>query len=169
MNFLNIKNVHDNIKSQLKVGLEKATTFLIKNDGSAISIADDANTVNELVVGGSSGFTISLSGGYIIFSANSGASPLAIKEPGKGGIPGCAFYYCHQDKYSGGARSMAINDSPAVASLSLDGERYTECPVSILPDASELDDGTIMMVNNGQWTSMTYNDLLSKLKNDLGS
>lgn len=166
MNFLNIKNVHDNIKAQLKVGLEKATSFLIKNDGSAISITDDANSVTELVVGGSSGFTISLSGGYIVFSANSGSSPLAIKEPGKGGIPGCAFYYCHQDKYSGGARSMSMSDGPAVAALSLD-EESVGCQVSTLPDASKLDDGTIMMVEDGQWVSMTYDSLLSKIKKDL--
>lgn len=174
MNFLNIKNVHDNIKSQLKVGLEKATSFLIKNDGSAISLADDANTVTKLVVGGSSGFTIRLSGNYIVFSSNSGSSPLAIKEPGRGGIPGCSFYYCHVDKYSGGA-AMSMTDGPAVASLSLDAEdpvETTECPyanVTTLPNASDLPDNTIMMVKNGEWVSIDYDCLLAQLKDDLNA
>ena len=88
MNFLNIKNIHDNSLAQFKVGLVKNTAFKVKNDGSTISIEDDANSVSKLKVGGSAGFTISLVGDHIVFSANSGASPLCISEPSKGGIPG---------------------------------------------------------------------------------
>ena len=45
MNFLNIKNIHDNSLAQFKVGLVKNTAFKVKNDGSTISIEDDANSI----------------------------------------------------------------------------------------------------------------------------
>ena len=71
MNNLNIVNIHDNSKSQVWIGLDP-NKFQIKNTGNTISIEDKANAVTKLKVGGSAGFTISLSGGKISFTANSG-------------------------------------------------------------------------------------------------
>ena len=89
MNNLNIVNIHDNSKSQIWVGLDP-NKFQIKNTGSTISIEDKANAVTKLKVGGSAGFTISLSGGKISFTANSGGL-LAVSERGRGGVTGCGF------------------------------------------------------------------------------
>lgn len=165
MDFLNIKNVHDNSLAQLKVGLAKATSFILKNTGSAITIADDANSVNKLVVGGSSGFTISLNGSYITFSANSGSSPLAIKEPGKGGITGCPFYYSHQDKYSGGRSASSIGKDDSCDELKVDIKNDMD---SSIPNASNYPDNSILVSQNGKWTAIEYDELLETLKNDLG-
>ena len=99
MKNLNITNIHDNSKSQISIGLD-SNKFKIKNLGSKISIEDESNQVTSLKIGGSSGFTINYSGGKISFTSNSG-SLLAVREPGRGGITGCPFYYCHQDEYSG--------------------------------------------------------------------
>ena len=96
MNNLNIVNIHDNSKSQVWIGLDP-NKFQIKNTGSTIALEDKANAVTKLKVGGSAGFTISLSGGKISFTANSGG-PLAVSEPGRGGVPGCPYFYSHQDK-----------------------------------------------------------------------
>ena len=174
MNNLNITNIHDNSKSQVWVGLD-TKKFQIKNTGKAIAIEDKANSVTTLKVGGSSGFSITYSGGKIIFSANSGGSPLTVVEPSRGGITGCPFYYCHQDKYSGGAsaasvmslRSNALNsdDTSTVVSRS---SNTSDDIVNIvdetkLLDPSNLEDGTIMMVVNGHWIEYSFDDLYEEI------
>ena len=160
MNNLNIVNIHDNSKSQVWIGLDP-NKFQIKNTGNTISIKDKANAVTKLKVGGSAGFTISLSGGKISFTANSGGL-LAVSEPGRGGVPGCPYFYCHQDKYSGGSsynlrsnssKSISIETTNTTDNLE---EVYDE---SKLPDATNLEDGTIMMAVNGHWVEYSFDDL----------
>ena len=160
MNNLNIVNIHDNSKSQVWVGLDP-NKFQIKNTGSTISIEDKANAVTKLKVGGSAGFTISLSGGKISFTANSGGL-LAVREPARGGITGCPFYYCHQDKYSGGASTMSLR-SAKIESTSISNDASNITDESKLPDASELEDGTIMMTVSGHWVEMTFDDLYNMI------
>ena len=160
MNNLNIVNIHDNSKSQIWVGLDP-NKFQIKNNGSTISIEDKANVVTKLKVGGSAGFTISLSGGKISFTANSGGL-LAVSEPARGGITGCPFYYCHQDKYSGGASTMSLR-SAKIESTSISNDASNITDESKLPDASELEDGTIMMTVSGHWVEMTFDDLYNMI------
>ena len=160
MNNLNIVNIHDNSKSQVWIGLDP-NKFQIKNTGSTISIEDKANAVTKLKVGGSAGFTISLSGGKISFTANSGGL-LAVREPARGGITGCPFYYCHQDKYSGGSSySLKTNSSKSISIETTNTtdnleEVYDE---SKLPDATNLEDGTIMMAVGGHWVEYSFDDL----------
>ena len=161
MNNLNITTIHDNSKSQINIGIDKKS-FQIKNTGNTIEITDKANSVNSLKIGGSSGFTITFTGGKIIFSANSGSSPLTIREPGKGGIDECPFYYCHQDKYSGGYSSYNLrsNNSETSNTSELSVSNTAEIADELkLPDASELEDGTIMMVLNGHWVEYSFDDL----------
>ena len=161
MNNLNITNIHDNCKSQVWIGLD-TKKFQIKNTGSMIAIEDKANSVTKLKVGGSAGFSITYSGGKIIFSANSGGSPLTVVEPSRGGITGCPFYYCHQDKYSGGSSySLKTNSSKSISIETTNTtdnleEVYDE---SKLPDATNLEDGTIMMAVNGHWVEYSFDDL----------
>ena len=164
MNNLNIVNIHDNSKSQVWVGLDP-NKFQIKNTGSTISIEDKANSVTKLKVGGSAGFTISLSGGKISFTANSGGL-LAVSEPGRGGVPGCPYFYCHQDKYSGGSGYSLRSDSSKSISIETTNttnnleEVYDE---SKLPDATNLEDGTIMMVIGGHWVEYSFEDLYNMI------
>ena len=164
MNNLNIVNIHDNSKSQVWIGLDP-NKFQIKNTGSTISIKDKANAVTKLKVGGSAGFTISLSGGKISFTANSGGL-LAVSEPDRGGITGCPFYYCHQDKYSGGSSySLRSNSSKSISIETTNTtdnleEVYDE---SKLPDATNLEDGTIMMVVGGHWVEYSFEDLYNMI------
>ena len=177
MNNLNIVNIHDNSKSQIKIGLD-GKKFQIKNTGSTIAIEDVANSVTKLKVGGASGFTISLSGGKIVFSANSGGSPLTVTEPSRGGITGCPFYYCHQDKYSGGASAMGLrsatintnNSEEETVTVSLNAEENNVEENNVvdetkLPDPSELEDGTIMMVVGGHWVEYSFDDLYAEIIN----
>ena len=160
MNNLNIVNIHDNSKSQIWVGLDP-NKFQIKNTGSTIALEDKANAVTKLKVGGSAGFTISLSGGKISFTANSGGL-LAVSEPARGGITECPFYYCHQDKYGGGSSySLRSNSSKSISIETTNTtdnleEVYDE---SKLPDATNLEDGTIMMAVNGHWVEYSFDDL----------
>lgn len=160
MNNLNITNVHDNSKSQLWIGLDPKK-FQIKNNGSVIAIEDNANSVYALKVGGSAGFTITYSGGKISFTANSGGL-LAVSEPARGGITECPFYYCHQDKYGGGSSYSLRSDSSKSISIETTNttdnleEVYDE---SKLPDATNLEDGTIMMAVNGHWVEYSFDDL----------
>lgn len=171
MNYLNITNIHDNSLAQFKVGLVKSTMFKVKNSGSTIEITDDANTVSKLKVGGSAGFTISLVGNKIVFSANSGASPLCVSEPGRGGIPGCAYFYCHQDKYSGvAAMSLSAENSP-VAVMSLDEatpvcmmqNNDSDSLVTSVPNPNDVPEGSLLMASNGQWIPVNMDDLVSQI------
>ena len=174
MNNLNITNIHDNSKSQVWVGLD-TKKFQIKNTGSMIAIEDKANSVIKLKVGGSAGFSITYSGGKIIFSANSGGSPLTVVEPSRGGITGCPFYYCHQDKYSGGAYAASTmslhsstlnsNDNSIVISKSSNAsdDMANITDETKLPDPSELEDGTIMMVVGGHWVEYSFDDLYAEI------
>ena len=170
MNNLNIVNIHDNSKSQVWIGLDP-NKFQIKNTGSTISIEDKANAVTKLKVGGSSGFTISLSGGKISFTANSGGL-LAVREPARGGITGCPFYYCHQDKYSGGSGYSLRSDSSKSISIETTNttdnleEVYDE---SKLPDATNLEDGTIMMVVGGHWVECSFDDLYNMIMDKMST
>ena len=170
MNNLNIVNIHDNSKSQVWIGLDP-NKFQIKNTGSTISIEDKANTVTKLKVGGSSGFTISLSGGKISFTANSGGL-LAVSEPARGGITGCPFYYCHQDKYSGGSGYSLRSDSSKSISIETTNttdnleEVYDE---SKLPDATNLEDGTIMMAIGGHWVEYSFDDLYNMIMDKMNT
>ena len=170
MNNLNIVNIHDNSKSQVWVGLDP-NKFQIKNTGSTISIEDKANAVTKLKVGGSAGFTISLSGGKISFTANSGGL-LAVREPARGGITGCPFYYCHQDKYSGGSGYSLRSDSSKSISIETTNttdnleEVYDE---SKLPDATNLEDGTIMMAVGGHWVEYSFDDLYNMIMDKMNT
>ena len=170
MNNLNIVNIHDNSKSQIWVGLDP-NKFQIKNTGSTISIEDKANAVTKLKVGGSAGFTISLSGGKISFTANSGGL-LAVSEPARGGIAGCPFYYCHQDKYSGGSGYSLRSDSSKSISIETTNttdnleEVYDE---SKLPDATNLEDGTIMMTVGGHWVEYSFDDLYNMIMDKMNT
>ena len=170
MNNLNIVNIHDNSKSQIWVGLDP-NKFQIKNTGSTISIEDKANAVTKLKVGGSAGFTISLSGGKISFTANSGGL-LAVREPARGGITGCPFYYCHQDKYSGGSGYSLRSDSSKSISIETTNttdnleEVYDE---SKLPDATNLEDGTIMMAVGGHWVEYSFDDLYNMIMDKMNT
>ncbi len=151
MNFLNVTNIHDCSEAHYRVGLKKATMFDVTNDGSCIKIEDKANSVTKLKVGGSAGFTISYSGGKITFSANSGASPLRILEPNIGGIPECPYLYTHQDKYSGGStRSMARRSVAKSTS-------------SNIPDASETENGSLLMAMDGEWVPISMGELVSQI------
>lgn len=170
MNNLNIVNIHDNSKSQVWIGLDP-NKFQIKNTGSTISIEDKANAVTKLKVGGSAGFTISLSGGKISFTANSGGL-LAVREPARGGITGCPFYYCHQDKYSGGSGYSLRSDSSKSISIETTNttdnleEVYDE---SKLPDATNLEDGTIMMAVGGHWVEYSFDDLYNMIMDKMNT
>ena len=164
MKNLNITNIHDNSKSQISIGLD-SKKFKIKNLGSKISIEDDSNQVTSLKIGGSSGFTINYSGGKISFTANSG-SLLAVREPGRGGITGCPFYYCHQDKYSGSS-SYSLR-SKSSESISIETTNTTDnleevYDESKLPDATNLEDGTIMMTVGGHWVEYSFEDLYNMI------
>ena len=164
MKNLNITNIHDNSKSQISIGLD-SNKFKIKNLGSKISIEDESNQVTSLKIGGSSGFTINYSGGKISFTANSG-SLLAIREPSRGGITGCPFYYCHQDKYSGSSSYSLRSESSESVSIETTNttdnleEVYDE---SKLPDATDLEDGTIMMTVDGHWVEYSFEDLYNMI------
>ena len=164
MKNLNITNIHDNSKSQISIGLD-SNKFKIKNLGSKISIEDESNQVTSLKIGGSSGFTINYSGGKISFTANSG-SLLAIREPSRGGITGCPFYYCHQDKYSGSSSYSLRSESSELVSIETTNttdnleEVYDE---SKLPDATDLEDGTIMMTVDGHWVEYSFEDLYNMI------
>ena len=170
MNNLNIVNIHDNSKSQVWIGLDP-NKFQIKNTGSTISIEDKANAVTKLKVGGSAGFTISLSGGKISFTTNSG-DLLAVSEPDRGGITGCPFYYCHQDKYSGGSSySLRSNSSKSISIETTNTtdnleEVYDE---SKLPDATNLEDGTIMMAIGGHWVEYSFDDLYNMIMDKMNT
>ena len=159
MNNLNITNIHDNCKSQVWIGLD-TKKFQIKNTGSMIAIEDKANSVYALKVGGSAGFTITYSDGKISFTANSG-SLLAVSEPARGGISECPFYYCHQDKYSGGSSySLRSNSSK---SISIETTNTTDNLEEVydelkLPDATDLEDGTIMMTVDGHRVAHHFAD-----------
>ena len=150
MNFLNVTNIHDCSEAHYRVGLKKATMFDVTNDGSCIKIEDKANTVTKLKVGGSAGFTISYSGGKITFSANSGASPLRILEPNIGGIPECPYLYTHQDKYSGGSTRSKVKRSIAKS-------------ISNIPDASEVENGSLLIAMDGEWVSVSMGELVSQI------
>ena len=150
MNFLNVTNIHDCSEAHYRVGLKKATMFDVTNDGSCIKIEDKANTVTKLKVGGSAGFTISYSGGKITFSANSGASPLRILEPNIGGIPECPYLYTHQDKYSGGSTRSKVKRSIAKS-------------ISNIPDASEVENGSLLIAMDGEWISVSMGELVSQI------
>lgn len=154
MEFMNIQNIHDNSKAQIKVGLNDATKFEINNNGNKISIIDSANSVNTLQVGGTNGFNITYTGGKIVFSANSGESPLAIIEPNRGGVPGCAYLNCHQDKYSSEANAMIKSGLPAEMHCNADRELS-----NTLLNPNELQDGTMLMVMNHQWKEITIDDI----------
>ena len=170
MNNLNIVNIHDNSKSQVWIGLDP-NKFQIKNTGSTISIEDKANAVTKLKVGGSAGFTISLSGGKISFTANSGGL-LAVSEPARGGITECPFYYCHQDKYGGGSSySLRSNSSKSISIETTNTtdnleEVYDE---SKLPDATNLEDGTIMMAVGGHWVEYSFDDLYNMIMDKMNT
>ena len=170
MNNLNIVNIHDNSKSQVWVGLDP-NKFQIKNTGDAIVFEDKANAVTKLKVGGSAGFTISLSGGKISFTANSGGL-LAVSEPGRGGVPGCPYFYCHQDKYSGGSGYSLRSDSSKSISIETTNttdnleEVYDE---SKLPDATNLEDGTIMMAVGGHWVEYSFDDLYNMIMDKMNT
>ena len=170
MKNLNITNIHDNSKSQISIGLD-SNKFKIKNLGSKISIEDDSNQVTSLKIGGSSGFTINYSGGKISFTANSG-SLLAIREPSRGGITGCPFYYCHQDKYSGSSSYSLRSESSESISIETTNttdnfeEVYDE---SKLPDATDLEDGTIMMTVGGHWVEYSFEDLYNMIIDKMNS
>ena len=169
MNNLNIVNIHDNSKSQVWIGLDP-NKFQIKNTGSTISIEDKANAVTKLKVGGSAGFTISLSGGKISFTANSGG-PLAVSEPGRGGVPGCPYFYSHQDKYGGSAvsastmslRSANVTNESVAISTSINSDEINVVDETRLPNPSELEDGTIMMVVGGHWVEYSFEDLYNMI------
>lgn len=150
MNFLNVTNIHDCSEAHYRVGLKKATMFDVTNDGSCIKIEDKANTVTKLKVGGSAGFTISYSGGKITFSANSGASPLRILEPNIGGIPECPYLYTHQDKYIGGSTRSKAKRSIAKS-------------ISNIPDASEVENGSLLMAMDGEWVPISMDELVSQI------
>lgn len=157
MNYLNITNIHDNSLAQFKVGLVNSTKFMVKNTGSAIEITDDANSVSKLVVGGSAGFTISLEGGKIIFSANSGASPLRIIEPDMGGVPSCPYLYTHQDKYSNSvrsSRSVVTTAADDISTLSVD---------TSVPSATNVSDGSLLMASGGEWIPVSMEDLVAEI------
>ena len=169
MNNLNIVNIHDNSKSQVWIGLDP-NKFQIKNNGSTISIEDKANVVTKLKVGGSAGFTISLSGGKISFTANSGGL-LAVSEPGRGGVPGCPYFYSHQDKYGGSAvsastmslRSANVTNESVATSTSINSDEINVVDETKLPNPSELEDGTIMMVVDGHWVEYSFEDLYNMI------
>ena len=170
MKNLNITNIHDNSKSQISIGLD-SNKFKIKNLGSKISIEDESNQVTSLKIGGSSGFTINYSGDKISFTSNSG-SLLAVREPGRGGITGCPFYYCHQDKYSGSSsyslrsefsESISIETTNTTDNLE---EVYDE---SKLPDATDLEDGTIMMTVGGHWVEYSFEDLYNMIMDKMNT
>ena len=170
MKNLNITNIHDNSKSQISIGLD-SKKFKITNLGSKISIEDDSNQVTSLKIGGSSGFTINYSGGKISFTANSG-SLLAIREPSRGGITGCPFYYCHQDKYSGSSSYSLRSESSKSVSIETTNttdnfeEVYDE---SKLPDATDLEDGTIMMTVGGHWVEYSFEDLYNMIMDKMNT
>ena len=170
MKNLNITNIHDNSKSQISIGLD-SNKFKIKNLGSKISIEDESNQVTSLKIGGSSGFTINYSGGKISFTANSG-SLLAVREPSRGGITGCPFYYCHQDKYSGSSSYSLRSESSKSVSIETTNttdnfeEVYDE---SKLPDATDLEDGTIMMTVGGHWVEYSFEDLYNMIIDKMNS
>ena len=170
MNNLNVTTIHDNSKSQISIGLD-SNKFKIKNLGSKISIEDDSNQVTSLKIGGSSGFTINYSGGKISFTANSG-SLLAIREPSRGGITGCPFYYCHQDKYSGSSSYSLRSESSESISIETTNttdnleEVYDE---SKLPDATDLEDGTIMMTVGGHWVEYSFEDLYNMIMDKMNT
>ena len=170
MKNLNITNIHDNSKSQISIGLD-SNKFKIKNLGSKISIEDDSNQVTSLKIGGSSGFTINYSGGKISFTANSG-SLLAVREPSRGGITGCPFYYCHQDKYSGSSSYSLRSESSESISIETTNttdnleEVYDE---SKLPDATDLEDGTIMMAVGGHWVEYPFEDLYNMIMDKMNT
>ena len=170
MKNLNITNIHDNSKSQISIGLD-SNKFKIKNLGSKISIEDDSNQVTSLKIGGSSGFTINYSGGKISFTANSG-SLLAVREPSRGGITGCPFYYCHQDKYSGSSSYSLRSESSKSVSIETTNttdnfeEVYDE---SKLPDATDLEDGTIMMTVGGHWVEYSFEDLYNMIMDKMNT
>ena len=170
MNNLNITNIHDNSKSQISIGLD-SNKFKITNLGSKISIEDDSNQVTSLKIGGSSGFTINYSGGKISFTANSG-SLLAVRESGRGGITGCPFYDCHQDKYSGSSSYSLRSESSESISIETTNttdnleEVYDE---SKLPDATDLEDGTIMMTVGGHWVEYSFEDLYNMIMDKMNT
>ena len=175
MNNLNIVNIHDNSKSQVWIGLD-LNKFQIKNTGNTISIEDKANAVTKLKVGGSAGFTISLSGGKISFTANSGG-PLAVSEPGRGGVPGCPYFYSHQDKYGGSAvsastmslRSANITNESVATSTSINSDEINVVDETRLPNPSELEDGTIMMVVGGHWVEYSFDDLYNMIMDKMNT
>lgn len=170
MNYLNITNIHDNSLAQFKVGLVKATMFKVKNTGSAIEITDDANSVSKLKVGGSAGFTISLVGGKIVFSANSGASPLRIIEPNVGGVPSCPYLYTHQDKYSGAAATSLDNSEGTPVMFSA---ANTDISLihrdTALPSANNVPEGSLLMASGGEWIPVNMDDLVSEITKNVVS
>ena len=176
MNNLNIVNIHDSSKSQVWIGLDP-NKFQIKNTGNTISIEDKANAVTKLKVGGSAGFTISLSGGKISFTANSGG-PLAVSEPGRGGVPGCPYFYSHQDKYGGGSavsastmslRSANVTNESVATSTSINSDEINVVDETKLPNPSELEDGTIMMVVGGHWVEYSFDDLYNMIMDKMNT
>ena len=176
MNNLNIVNIHDNSKSQVWIGLDP-NKFQIKNTGSTIALEDKANAVTKLKVGGSAGFTISLSGGKISFTANSGGL-LAVSEPGRGGVPGCPYFYSHQDKYDGGSavsastmslRSASATNESVTTSTSINSDEINVVDETRLPNPSELEDGTIMMVVGGHWVEYSFDDLYNMIMDKMNT
>ena len=175
MNNLNIVNIHDNSKSQVWIGLDP-NKFQIKNTGDAIVFEDKANAVTKLKVGGSAGFTISLTGGKISFTANSGG-PLAVSEPGRGGVPGCPYFYSHQDKYGGSAvsastmslKSANVTNESVATSTSINSDEINVSDETKLPNPSELEDGTIMMVVGGHWVEYSFDDLYNMIMDKMNT
>ena len=169
MNNLNITTIHDNSKSQINIGLD-TKKFQIKNSGSVIEIVDKANSVNSLKVGGSSGFTITYTGGKIVFSANSGSSPLAIQEPSRGGRLGCPYYYSHRDKYGNSdyddyslRSTSSESNEESITNTTTTNDISEIRDASQLPDATDLEDGTIMMVVGGHWVEYSFEDLYNMI------
>ena len=173
MKNLNITNIHDNSKSQISIGLD-SNKFKIKNLGSKISIEDDSNQVTSLKIGGSSGFTITYSGGKIKFSANSGSSPLTIEEPERGGRLGCPYYYSHRSKYGESSYSDYSLRSESSESISIETTNTTDnleevYDESKLPDATDLEDGTIMMTVGGHWVEYSFEDLYNMIMDKMNT
>ena len=175
MNNLNIVNIHDNSKSQVWVGLDP-NKFQIKNTGDTIAFEDKANAVTKLKVGGAAGFTISLAGGKISFTANSGGL-LAVSEPGRGGVPGCPYFYSHQDKYGGSAvsastmslRSASVTNESVAVSTCINADEINVVDETRFPNPSELEDGTIMMVVDGHWVEYSFEDLYNMIMDKMNT
>lgn len=173
--------IHHNIRKMIMCDAKQQTNelvvggssgFSIKANGSTIEIVDAKQSASKLKIGGPAGFTISFSGGKIAFSSNLGISPLTVSEPNLGGIPLCPFQFSHIQKFG-----PALPSAASVSTMSLREDDSTEevstetCMAQspmYLPDASDLDEGTILVVSDGQWNYTTedemYNKFVERLK-----